>query len=524
MIIYATRLDLVDDDPRTAIRAALRDWLGRRLHRTVPDASLRQGSHVLGGGQQVDVEEFEGPTNWAACYRYSHPDRDVRGRSWHAELGLAHESGRTLCTMLLHTTERSTLVDVVPETTRPAVVELIRRTCKLKGSTPGGAPRPLLLDDASTFLDVVMAAERSHPIVQISHRDGGAPVLEPSRMGDLLLGIADVVVIPADVDTFALARKLGKELVPFNGAINVLWPAVRRAGERFVPNTRILAEDLMDAAARGLLPERELLARICHYANPRLSRDHVSPERVRSLRLQSAMAKAQTAAGPREDPELAALVRQVDGEQRQEIDALKARISGLERDLKATEEERDEARAKATALEGHLSAKVTEPEVTAVPEALRDCILRTVGESPSLEDCLLILSHLFPSRVTILPTAWKSAREAAGFRRSEKAFELLRKLFTDYFDAMNNGVGDKAGQQVFGATAFAARESEGVESNKRARALRTFVYEGEPIEMMRHLKIGVKDSAAETFRAHFHWDDERRRIVLGHCGCHLDHG
>ncbi|MFO1077934.1 MAG: hypothetical protein U1E73_09450 [Planctomycetota bacterium] len=62
-----------------------------------------------------------------------------------------------------------------------------------------------------------------------------------------------------------------------------------------------------------------------------------------------------------------------------------------------------------------------------------------------------------------------------------------------------------------------------MENNKRARDLRRFTYNGEPIEMMRHIKIGVKDSVAETFRAHFHWDTETKRIILGHCGRHLDH-
>ena len=524
MIVYATRLDLVDADPRAAIRAALREWLGRKLHAPLPERALQPGSHSLGASRQIEIEEHEDSASWALSCRYSHPDRDVHGRTWHTEVGLARESDRTRCTILLHTAERSTLVDARPETTRPALVAAISKACRIRSSTPGGVPRPLTIDDEDAFREVVMNPDRSHAIVQISHRIDGEPVLDPRRVGDLLLGIADVVVIPPDVDTFALARKLGKEVVPYNGAINVLWPVVRRSGAPFVPNTRLLGDELLDSAARGLLPERELLARICHYASPRLSRDHVSMERVRSLRLHSVIAGAQAAAGPREDAEIAALVRQVDGEQRQEIEALRTRISCLERDLKATEEERDEARSKASALEVHLSAKVADAATPVVPEALRDCILRTIGEAPCLEDCLLILSHLFPGRVVILPSAWKSAREAAGFRRSDKAFELLRKLFADYFDAMSEGLGDRAGQQVFGPTSFAARESEGVENNKRARSLRTFVYEGEPIEMMRHIKIGVKDSVAETFRAHFHWDDEGRRIVLGHCGCHLDQG
>ena len=70
--------------------------------------------------------------------------------------------------------------------------------------------------------------------------------------------------------------------------------------------------------------------------------------------------------------------------------------------------------------------------------------------------------------------------------------------------------------------AFAARESETVEGNPQARKKRTFLYDGQNVPMMRHLKIGHKDSVAETMRIHFHWDPIARRVVVGHCGPHLD--
>ncbi len=40
--------------------------------------------------------------------------------------------------------------------------------------------------------------------------------------------------------------------------------------------------------------------------------------------------------------------------------------------------------------------------------------------------------------------------------------------------------------------------------------------------MFQYLKIGVKDSVHETWRTYFTWDPKARRIVIGHCGPHLD--
>jgi hypothetical protein len=75
---------------------------------------------------------------------------------------------------------------------------------------------------------------------------------------------------------------------------------------------------------------------------------------------------------------------------------------------------------------------------------------------------------------------------------------------------------------VFG-NAYAASESEKAESNPRAKRLRTFTYKGNDIVMMSHLRIGVNDGVAETLRIHFAWDSDDRKIIIGHCGQHLDH-
>ena len=81
--------------------------------------------------------------------------------------------------------------------------------------------------------------------------------------------------------------------------------------------------------------------------------------------------------------------------------------------------------------------------------------------------------------------------------------------------------GDNEARKVFGQSEYSAKESETVMGNKAMRRKRTFDYEGEPVEMFRHLKIGVDEDVARTIRVHFHWDAEREKIVIGYCGEHL---
>jgi hypothetical protein len=134
---------------------------------------------------------------------------------------------------------------------------------------------------------------------------------------------------------------------------------------------------------------------------------------------------------------------------------------------------------------------------------------------------LSLIAALFPDRVVVLPSAWKSAKRSEAFKHPGPAFELLWKLSNDYWDSITTGKGDATARSVFG-NAYAARESEKVESNAQGRKRRSFDYKGKPVAMMKHLKIGTKDSVVETLRIHFHWDADDRRIVIGHCGPHLD--
>ena len=90
---------------------------------------------------------------------------------------------------------------------------------------------------------------------------------------------------------------------------------------------------------------------------------------------------------------------------------------------------------------------------------------------------------------------------------------------TEYWEALHRSKGDNEARAIFGE-AFASNEGNNL--TKEAIQKRTFVYKGVEVVMLRHLKIGVKDSITETLQIHFYWDAEDQKIVIGHCGKHLD--
>ena len=148
-------------------------------------------------------------------------------------------------------------------------------------------------------------------------------------------------------------------------------------------------------------------------------------------------------------------------------------------------------------------------------------VLRDGAARQTPRQILELVDRVSPGCLVLLPTALKSADEASGFESSEKLFDQVWKLATDYRQLRLQGGPDNLAKEVFGNKVWAARESDTTAQNAVGKAERTFDYKGQPLLMLQHLKIGVKDSPNRTLRLHFEWDAEDGVVVIGHCGPHL---
>ena len=64
------------------------------------------------------------------------------------------------------------------------------------------------------------------------------------------------------------------------------------------------------------------------------------------------------------------------------------------------------------------------------------------------------------------------------------------------------------------------KESDTTANSAVGKAERTFAYKGQPLPMLQHLKIGVKDLPNRSLRLRFEWDPDDGVVVIGHCGRH----
>lgn len=529
MLVYSSRFQLAPPGGYQQVVDCVARWIGKRTGGYVDGNQLaagmrqrqRDGSLVVSRATFDSTKEPTYPL--LLCAQLSHGDNEVAGRRWFTELGLRQvdQQGPIECTILLRTDEISARVTAPIQVTRPRIVQTLMEACEPSGDTPGLRVKRLDESSASAFLMEVEREGRQYPIVVVSANRDGVYTVQPERLRSLLVGIAEVVEVPAGVDTFKIEEIVGGRYGAWGGAINVLFQA--RTSDRGVYCERTLyrAADLADLTADGKNLDSEILATVTHRTNLPYSWKHISLEVVSQAVLRSQLtASIQRAKNSDEANEYAALLEEAD----KELLAKDSEVATLRQDLedKASLAHRLQADIDSLkhALNGRQSSGDATDDELAALKPLRDSVASLVDGEPSLEQSLTIISTFFPERVIVLDSAYESAQDSQAFMYGKRAFDLLWSFVNGYWSALASGQGDMVGKQSFGANDYAQNEGEAL--SKAGKKRRTFNYRGNDILMEKHLKIGIKDSVAETLRVHFEWIGAEKRLVIGHCGKHLD--
>lgn len=510
------------------------------------DLTADGGGTVLGtNGAEVASRRSDG----AFALRFVHRDDQLPDVHWYSVVRVTEvepAGGATAAVRVEHASGRAMppFRQLPPIAGAPAVLS---RLLDLPGARPRErdlATRDVVhvrAGDAENFIKYVLLDEnRTLPVLLISPvKETGENLVDPSELTRRLFAQVIVATIDADATReFAQAfreRDFDREMgVCFDGAARLYHPGLAREQnprehylwlpyrlQSFGPAaTNRLAGEVAERVTWRALPPRFFSVL-----------EDIDRARVRE-RAQNVL-QAKIVDVPDLSAKVASLEELVE-ELREQLSASQeehqlweAEAGRYEQELaeshqllEIAEQERDEANAERSAVQARVAALEARAgglsaKQTAALRSLAD------GQVGSLSEGLLLLEALYADRVTILPSAWSSADESAAFKKPDKAWELMLRLATCYWEAIQNG-GDSEGKKCFSDSTFAPRESETVEGRKGARERRTFRYRGEDVVMWKHLKIGVKDSITETWRCHFEFDADEKKVVIGHCGKHLD--
>jgi hypothetical protein len=528
VLVYASELTLIPKRGRTEIFEQIARWLGSRFGERgstyIDPEKLQLGVRELRAGRD-QLSSFTSSrdanaTEWMHCVQFVHPDESVTGRTWTTEVGVYQKSGsrEVHCSFVVRADEASTTVQAPVTVSRPKIVLQLFQNCGPTSEAPGHAIKKLRSDaeSLSAFVAELERRERRHPMVLVSRDNVTAlTAVDVNKLRELLVGLAQVVELDRDADTWEVERAVGRQRSAFDGAINILFPAVNQS--RFVPSYRILADVLRE---KGI---QHVLACVTHRTNIPRSLNHFSASKVQTLSFRE---RVRNLASPSDQAPSASAIE----EYRALLDDAELSLRAKDEDIRTQNDllriqdgEIDEYKSQVFSLQTRVesledtSKQLGLTTIEPILKAFESC---AQSGKVRLKDCVQIISAIYGDRVRFLPSAYASAERSDEFRYANKAFELLSNLAGPYWDALAAGKPDSEAKTVLGNNDYAQNEGEALGSDGRAR--RTFDVDGVPTYMQKHLKHGVKESVAETLRIHFEWFADRKQIVVGHCGKHLD--
>ena len=549
MLVYCNNLVLNPPDSVNAVLRCIAVWAGKRSKGYVdPKALLTDGRINLKDGSRLTTEttiEAARPPTFpvVALTSLTHPDSEVSGRQWATEIGYRqiNPTGPVETSIYLETREIGAGINDPIQVTRPRIVEDLIASCNPDPNTAGLLLKELRTRDAVPFFRQATDPQRRFAMIVISPTREGDYLVNADRLRSLALGLAQVFVIPRDEDTRVLEDALTPKYAAYLGAVNVIYPL--SPNQRLRETYRYVPDQIEEMRDDGKNPESEVLSAITHRFNLPHSWQRITSYTVADAKfrkqLEATVQKAQESQKRQRESheneldqvkrELAEKSADLDvflelttaeiNTKNGELNSLKEAMAASNEAVAALSDQVRELESANEAIKFALHEK-SPPMATALNEdRIRDAIVASLTKGiADVEDMLRLVAAAYPDRIVVLDSALKSARASHVFRSPERALKLLLDLAGAYWQSLAEGKGDGEARKVFGA-AYAASETDVL--SKEGLRRRTFQYKGSSVEMLMHLKIGVKDAVAETLRIHFEWFADEKKIVIGHCGRHL---
>lgn len=533
MLVYANALQLVGDEAFDTVIRTIHGWLADQLGQKLPLADILHSGQWSGEALRRSVwlrsyaTADEEPEMYA--WRLKHADDDVSGRQWLVEIGVKRERGTVDFSCVVQTEELSVLITKPVMASRPRLIRYLLDNLKngvdarFAVDTPGIALKMVgtSRDSYRGLLADIERRERDYPIVLVSPDRDGAYLVNPTHLQEALLGLAQVVEVDRNFNSWDMEEALGRHFSAWDGAVNLIRAPNR---EGFALASFALSQEVEEWGQTQTDRVAAVLARVTHNTNVPRQRKRIRPDGVAKLAMTRRMEQQRQE------------LRNRTGSERGMVDLLEQGLSELTEQGRRIQDDLDDKKLECLQLqedkeqldqelrtERYKASQLMQQRQAGQSPAVDMSMfvdLASRADQPSPKECLEAIAQAYPDRVVVLDSAYDTARTHEGFDAGRRLLGLLKRLGTTFVDAMEDG-GDEVARKCFTNAEYAANESEGTQNNKEMRQKHTFVYKDRSIEMWRHLKIGVADDRRRSIRVYFEWLSDERMIVIGHCGGHL---
>lgn len=539
------RLDLKDD----AIIAwndlvrIVRAWIAARIPATKDDKTFGSRWFFVGGewGSRqaprvhVRTDRFNGsgqeelPESWSC--RFEHPCSEVAARQWRTDVGISLTSDRNLVFSI------ATIYWLPPGyigqppnpvPTAPSVVGQILngRTWSCLSGSELLSTVPVLLRDghAGVLVDHLLKSSRDCPIVYVA-KDfvEGTYLANPYSLARVLAGAAATYMAESSWVDKELEVLLPQGFRCWNGMVRVFQPNVNFQRESDARRHRYFRREEIKTLGPDTIEELLVRGIVRRSVGPRFWGVTTIEEIEQRRREAHLSTLRQAAEGHKDSRAWAELFQQdndrLNGELKQKDEEIKywqgvaEQVDDLEDETNRTKYELKQAREDVIRLEGLNAALAT-----------RASLLDELRKLPnSLADVVALVEKLHPDRIYFTERAKRSAA-LASLGNFNVAWDCLKAMATVLHDLhfQQKLQLREIASQFRNRTGFelAVGESETTRSNKKLAAQRKDTYKGEIVDISVHVKHG--NSAGNILRVHYYAHPGERRLIIGHCGDHLD--
>ena len=526
------------DNPWAALIGEIRAWIARKEKDPLKGFFFKGGNWSGPAPARAHVETrtlSDGgstPEMWAV--RYEHLDSAVNSRRWTTNIGVTEVRPREwrVAVELLHRL-RPGYVGREPLTPQPSSPRLItellggRNWIARVGSLRLSArPLPLRPGKGPEYTELLTDARRLLPVVLVScDRKTEVPKLDSVVLSRALAGTAVVYVCESPDCDDELEHFLPMRFRSPNGTVRIYAPGVTFSQEWTSERHRFFTGKEIDEQGDDQIIGHivRALTRSDAWRGLRSSVSSIDDidARIRERRLSEL--RSAGAESLKDKEEFLELFETENRKLNEANERLKAA-------LESAEQQRGEAEDSVARLDYELeqaraSAAEARAEALAKQEALQAVLaLKEWPETPV--DIAALAVKVSGGRLVFCHDAVRSLEKSA-FGKTNDAravvWECLRAVATELYELVMQ---DLSAQQI--ADEFRSRtsfdltwtESKETKRDNRLMGLRKIVYEGRELDITPHVKWGNKPP--RLLRVHFHVDRDRRRIVIGHCGDHLD--
>ncbi len=475
-----------------------------------------------------------GPTPDVWAVRYEHVDTDIKPRRWTADISVTGVGAREwrLAVELRHEL-RSDYVGPEPPMPQPSSPRLVTGLldsqhwiCRVSKQRLTTQPIALNVGQGHEFDRLLRDATRLVPLVLVScDRKTGVPTLDSVRLSRALAGTGIVYVCQSPECDDELAHFLPYRFRSGNGTVRIYAPGLDFSHEWTAGRHRFFAgkdiEELGDDEVIGQIVRALTRSDAWHALQATVVSVDDIEARIRERRL-AALKRAGTTS-PEQKNELMTLFEEenvrLEGElkkAKEELEGESSRRKDLDDTVARLEFEIDQARTASTEARKESAAHRAAPEDVLSLDALPE---EAVGVAT-------LAARLSGGRVVLSEAALASLKKSEfseGNEANSVVWRCLRAMDRELFElVMSDMPAIQVSETFESRTRFGLTWTESKETKRdnRLMAKRRFVHDGKEWDMTPHVKWGT--TAPKCLRIHFAVDRDAKRVIVGHCGDHLD--